>query len=109
MPQTIFQQAHHAAGSAPDTTPLEIDFNPPCMVIDLMILNNQALVAFSSDGIYFSSQRLFVAGTIASLNLQVQAMRIVNQTAGNAAQYDVTGYYSPVEVVGVPFQPWTKV
>jgi hypothetical protein len=108
MPQTVFQQSHHAYGTAPDNTPAQIDFNPPCMVLDLLILNANALVAFSSDGVFFSSLRLFVAGTIGSFNLKVQSMRIVNQTAGQVATYDVTGYYSPLEITGTPFEPVSK-
>lgn len=108
MPLTVFEQSHHAAGTAPDNTPLEIDFNPPCLVIDLLILNQNALVSFTSDGSFWSTPRLFVAGTIASLNLLVQGMRIVNQTAGQTATYDITGYFSPIEITGAPFNPVSK-
>lgn len=109
MPLTVFQIAHHAAGNAPNTTPQQIDFNPPCMRFDLFIFDNPALVSFSSDGIFFSTAREFSAGLAASLDQLVQSVRIVNKTNGSVARYDFTGYYSPVEIAGGAFNPVGKV
>lgn len=103
MPLTIFRQSHHAAGTAPDTNPLQLDFSPPVMRLDLSIFDNPVLVAFSSDGVYFSTEREFPAGMISSLDLLVGSMRIRNKTALSPGRYDATGYYSPIEIVGEPF------
>src|SRR5215475_3821528 len=103
MPLTVFQQSHHAAGNAPDTNPLEIEFFPPAMRLDLSIFDNIALVAFSADGRVFSTERELPAGLISSLDLYVRKMRIRNKTVASVARYDATAYYSPLEVVGVPF------
>lgn len=103
MPQTIFKQSHHLAGNAPDTNPSQFDLQPSALVIDISIFDNSALISFSSDGIFFSTEREFPAGIIASLNLLTQSVRIRNKTAASVARYDITAYYSPIEVEGVPF------
>ncbi len=105
MPLTIFTLTHHAAGSAPDTTPREIQFNPPAMRIDIAIFDQAALVSFSSDGTFYSTEREFPAGLFSSLDQMVRSLRIRNKTALSIARYDVTAFYSPREVVGTPFVP----
>lgn len=107
MPLTIFRLAHHLAGTAPDTTPSEFEFNPPVMRLDVAIFTNDALLSFSADGVFFSTERRFPAGVIASLDQQVKKLRIRNRVALSNADYDITGFYSPVEVVGTPFEPTT--
>lgn len=103
MPQTIYKQAHHAAGNAPDTTPLQIDLDPPALRLDLAIFDQTALVSFSSDGIYFTTEREMPGGVIASLDMLVQSIRIRNKTALSTARYDINGFFSPIEIVGVPY------
>lgn len=103
MPQTIFQQAHHAAGNAPDTTPLQIDLNPPALRLDIAIFDNIALVAFSSDGIFFTTEREMPAGVLSSLDFFVQSIRIRNKTVASIARYDINAFYSPMEIVGKPY------
>lgn len=107
MPLTVFELAHHAAGNATDTTPVTIDFNPPAMRLDIAIFDASALVSFSADGIFFSTEREFPAGLFASLDQKVRTLRIRNKTVAAIARYDFNAYYSPFEVVGVPFQPIT--
>ncbi len=104
MPLTIFTLAHHAAGSAPDTTPRQIDFQPPALVLDIAIFDNVALIAFSSDGIFFSTEREFPAGVISSLNQKVQSLRIRNKVVLSIARFDFNAFYSPVEIVGRPYE-----
>ncbi len=105
MPLTIFSLTHHAAGTAPDTTPRQLDFNPPAMRIDIAIFTNDALISFSSDGIFYSTERRFSAGIIASLDQKVQSLRIRNRVVLAPADYDINAFYSPIEVVGKEFQP----
>lgn len=105
MPQTIYTQSHHAAGSAPDTTPLQIDLQPQALRLDIAIFDQSALLSFSSDGIFFSTEREFPAGIISSQDLLVQSVRIRNKTVASTARYDITAYYSPIEVVGNAFVP----
>ncbi len=105
MPLTIFSLTHHAAGSAPDTTPRQLDFNPPAMRMDIAIFDNVAMISFSSDGIFYSTEREFPAGIIASLDQKVQSLRIRNKVALSVARYDLNAFYSPLEVVGREFQP----
>lgn len=105
MPQTIYKQSHHAAGSAPDTTPLQIDLQPSALRIDIAIFDNSALIAFSSDGIFFSTEREFPGGIISSQDLLCQSLRIRNKTAASVARYDITAFYSAIEVVGETFVP----
>ena len=105
MPLTVFTLTHHAAGSAPDTTPRQIDLQPPAMRFDGAIFDNPALMSFSSDGIFYSTEREISAGVFFSLDQKVQSFRIRNKTVASVARYDITGYYSPREVVGVPFEP----
>jgi hypothetical protein len=104
MPQTIYQQAHHAAGNAPDTTPLQIDLQPPALRLDIAIFDQSALVALSSDGVFFSTEREFPGGIIASLDMLVQSIRIRNKTVASIARYDINGFFSPIEIVGAPYQ-----
>jgi hypothetical protein len=101
---TIFTLTHHAAGSAPDTTPLQINFNPPALRLDIAIFDNVALIAFSSDGTFFSTEREFPAGVLASLDQRVQSVRIRNKVALSIARYDLNGFYSPVEITGRPYE-----
>jgi hypothetical protein len=105
MPQTIYKQSHHLAGSAPDTTPSQFDLKPQALRLDIAIFDNVALVSFSDDGIFFSTEREFPAGIITSLDLLCQSVRIRNKVPASVARYDITAFYSPVEVVGVPFSP----
>ncbi len=105
MPLTVFTLAHHLAGTAPDTTPREFEFNPPAMVIDIAIFTNDALISFSADGVFFSTERRFPAGVISSLNQVVRRMRIRNRVVAANADYDINAFYAPQEVVGTPFQP----
>jgi hypothetical protein len=105
MPLTIFNQSAHGAGNAPDTTPLDIDLNPPAMRLDLAIFDNSALVSFSADGRNFGTERELPAGVISSLDILVRKMRIRNKTVASVARYDFTAYYDPIEIVGRPFQP----
>lgn len=100
---TIFEQSHHATGTAPDTPPLVINFRPRALVLDILITGNDARIQFSSDGTHFSSARLFPAGLVASLNQLVAAVAISNAVAGNDALFDITGFYNPIEITGVPF------
>ncbi len=104
MPLTIFTLTHHAAGSAPDTTPRQIDFQPPALRLDIAIFDNVALISFSSDGIFYSTEREFPAGLVASLDQRVQSIRIRNKVVLSIARYDLNAFYSPVEVVGRPFE-----
>lgn len=103
MPQTIYTQAHHLAGSAPDTTPREFLLNPPALRLDLFIRDNDALISFSADGRFWTTERELAAGMIASLDQLVSGIRIRNRVALSVARYDITGFYSPLEVVGRPF------
>jgi hypothetical protein len=102
MPQTIYRTFHHLAGSAPDTTPRQLDLQPLAMRIDIAIFDFPALVAFSDDGIFFSTEREFPAGVLSSLDQLVQSVRIRNKTVASIARYDINGFYSPVEIVGAP-------
>lgn len=105
MPQTIYQQSHHAAGNAPDTNPLQIDLQPSALRLDISVFDQSALIAFSPNGIFFSTEREFPAGIIASLDQLVQSIRIRNKTAASIARYDITAYYDATEIVGKPFVP----
>jgi hypothetical protein len=105
MPLTVFTLTHHAAGSAPDTTPRQIDFNPPAMRFDGAIFDNPVLMSFTSDGIFYSTERELSAGLFFSLDQKVQSIRVRNKTVASIGRYDLTAYYSPREVVGVPFVP----
>lgn len=103
MPLTVFHQHHHLAGNAPDTTPTTFDLNPPALRFDLAIFDNIALVAFSDDGIHFSTEREFPAGVLSSLDIIVRKFTIRNKTALSVARFDVTAFYDAVEIVGRPF------
>ena len=109
MPLTTFQQAHHAAGSAPDNVPVTIEFEPACMRIDLGVFDNSALISFSSDKIFYGTEREFPGGLFLSLDEWVNAVRIRNKLAGSVARYDITGYYNPIEIVGEPPQQIMKL
>jgi hypothetical protein len=67
------------------------------------VFDFSALVAFSSDGIYFTSEREMPAGVIASLDFLVQSIRIRNKVALSIARYDINAFFSPVEIVGLPY------
>ncbi len=103
MPQTIYQLTHHAAGNAPDNLPLKIDLNPPALRIDIGIFDNVALITFSADGIHFLTEREFPAGVLSSLDQLVASFLIRNKTVASVARYDVTAFYSPLEIVGEPY------
>ncbi len=105
MPLTVFTLSQHAAGSAPDTVPRRIDFWPPVMRFDGAIFDNPVLMSFSSDGIFFSTERELSAGLFFSIDQKVQTITVRNKTVASIGRYDLTGYYSPREVVGVPFEP----
>lgn len=105
MPITIYTQSHHAAGNAPDTNPLQIDLQPQALRLDIAIFDNTALISFSADGIFFTTEREFPAGIIASLDQLVQSVRIRNKVVASVSRYDINGYYNAIEVVGKPFVP----
>src|SRR6266704_3012638 len=67
-------------------------------------IDTPALMAFSSDGIFYSTERELAAGLFFSIDQKVQSIRVRNKTVAAIARYDLTGYYSPREVVGVPFE-----
>ena len=96
----IFGDLMHFAGTAPDTTPATLDVNPEAMRLDLAIFDNTALVQFSKDGRNFSSPREFPAGIIASLDLRVRKIAIVNKTVASPARYDITAYFDPILIQG---------
>jgi hypothetical protein len=100
MPLTIFANQHHAAGNAPDTNPINLDFNPPALRLDFAIFDNSALVSYSSNGLQFTTEREFPAGVLSSIDMQVRVLRVRNKTVASVARYDATGYYDPVEIVG---------
>ena len=100
MPITIFRQQHHDAGSAPDTNPLQLEFNPPAFRLDFAIFDNSALVSYSSNGRTFTTEREFSAGLFGSIDMLIRYIRIRNKTVASVARYDFTGYYEPVEIVG---------
>lgn len=100
MPLTSFTQAHHAAGTAPDTVPMLIEFEPACMRIDLGVFDNSALISFSSDKIFYGTERELPAGIFLSLDEWVHAIRIRNKVVASPARFDITGYYNPIEIIG---------
>lgn len=101
MPLTSFMQTHHAAGIAPDTVPLTIEFEPPAMRFDVGIFDNSALISFSADKIFYTTERELPAGVFFSLDQWVHGIRIRNKSAGLPARYDFSAYYNPVEIVGI--------
>jgi hypothetical protein len=109
MTLTSFQQTHHAAGIAPDTVPMLMEFEPPCMRIDIGVFDNTLLISFSSDKIFYGTERELPAGIFLSLDEWVHAVRIRNKVPGSAARFDLTGYYNPVEIIGEAPQPIMKV
>lgn len=100
MPLTIFQNQHHAAGSAPDTNPLNLEFNPPAMRLDFSIFDNTALISYSPDGFHFTTEREIPAGVLGSIDMLIRVFRVRNKTVASVSRYDLTAYYSPVEIVG---------
>lgn len=102
MPLTVFSNAWHLAGSAADADK-DIDVNPAALRLDFAILDNPAMLAFSTDGIVFLSPREVSGGVFASVDLVVRKIRIRNKTAGVVARYDFTGYFSPIEITGAPY------
>jgi hypothetical protein len=100
MPLTSFQQSHHAAGTAPDTVPILIELEPPAMRLDVGIFDNSALISFSSDKIFYSTERELPGGIFLSLDEWVHSLRIRNKVPGAPARFDVTGYYNPIEIIG---------
>ena len=99
----IFGKFQHIAGNAPDTTPQTIDVNPEALRIDLAIFDQSALVAFSDNGINFSTEREFPAGVLASLDIRVRKLTIRNKTVASVARFDITFYTDPVLVEGRPY------
>jgi hypothetical protein len=81
-------QTHHAAGPAPDTVPLTIEFTPPGM-------------RFSPDKIYYTTERELPAGVFFSIDEWVNAIRVRNKTALSVGRYDIVAYYNPIEITGV--------
>lgn len=100
MPLTIFAQQHHAAGNAPDTNPILLEFNPPALRLDFAIFDNSALVSYSPDGIHYTTEREFPAGVLASIDIMIRFLKVRNKTVASVARYDATGYFAPVEIVG---------
>ncbi len=100
MPLTIFGKQMHLAGSAPDTTPQVFDINPEALRFDLAILDNAALVAFSDDGIHFTTEREYPAGVLGSLDIRVRKFSIRNKTVASIARFDVTAFGDPIEIIG---------
>lgn len=96
----IFGKFMHLAGNAPDTTPTTFDINPEALRIDIGIFDNSALIAFSDDGKFFSTEREFPAGVIASLDIRVRKFTIRNKTVASIARFDVTAYYDPILIPG---------
>ena len=109
MALTSFQQTHHCAGIAPDSVPMLIEFEPPCMRIDVGVFDNTLLIAFSSDKIFYGTERELPAGIFLSLDEWVHAIRIRNKVVASPARFDITGYYNPVEIIGETPQPIMKV
>lgn len=105
MPLTVFRQSHHLAGNAPDTTPTQFDLWPPAMRFDMAIFDNPVLVSFSADLVYYTTEREISPGLYMSLDQVVRSFRIRNKTALAIGRFDVTAFYSPMEVVGEPFVP----
>jgi hypothetical protein len=103
MPQTTYRKVHHLAGNAPDTTPLQLDLAPQAFRVDLGIFDNSALVSFSDDGIFYSTEREIPPGIFASLDVVCSSIRIRNKTPGSVARYDFNAFYSPMEIVGDPY------
>jgi hypothetical protein len=99
----IFGKFSHMAGTAPDTNPQTIPVNPEALRIDLAIFDNSALVAFSDNGINFSTEREFPAGVLASLDIRVRVMTIRNKTVASPARYDLTFYTDPILIQGRPY------
>jgi len=102
MPLTTFRQQHHVEDDAPDTTPREYLLNPVSFRIDVFIFNNDALVSWSHDGQFWTTERRFVAGSISSIDVQVKRFRVRNRTVGQVAHFELTGYFDPVELIGIP-------
>jgi|SRR5882672_4666864 len=100
MPLTIFGKQMHLAGSAPDTTPVTFDINPEALRFDISIFDNPALVAFSDDGIHFTTEREYPAGVLSSLDIRVRKFTIRNKTVASIARFDVVAFTDPIEIVG---------
>lgn len=100
MPLTIFANQHHAAGNAPDTNPVNLEFNPPALRLDIAIFDNTALVSYSPNGVNFSTEREFSPGLFVSMDAQIRVLRIRNKTVASVARYDATAFYDPVEITG---------
>lgn len=96
----IFGKFMHFAGNAPDTTPITLDVNPEALRVDIAIFDNIALVAFSDDGKFFSTEREFPAGVISSLDIRVRKFTIRNKTAASVARFDITAYTDPILIPG---------
>ena len=100
MTLVSFMQTHHAAGTAPDTVPLTIEFDPPGMRFDVGIFDNSVMISFSPDKIYYTTERELPAGVFFSLDEWVNAIRIRNKTVGSAGRFDLVAYYNPIEITG---------
>ena len=101
MPLTSFMQTHHCAGTAPDSVPVTIEFEPPGMRFDVGIFDNSVLIAFSPDKIYYTTERELPAGVFFSLDEWVNGVRVRNKTAGSPGRFDIVAYYNPIEIIGV--------
>lgn len=104
MPHVSFEQTGHLEGNAPDTTPDEFRFNPPALVIDIMIFTNDALVSYTSDGVRWSTERRLPAGFAGSFDQLVRGLRIRNRVVLSVATFDITLFGNPVEVTGRELQ-----
>lgn len=129
MPLTIFEQAHHVAGDYPNPGPDIIEFDPPALVLDILVYGQDLMIAFSSDAIHWTTPRYWPAGLFGSLNLLVKKIsvgEVPNPPTAPVAKgalapakkpgplspaggsgYDITAYYNPIEVTGVPYTETT--
>ena len=101
MTQVVYMQTHHAAGTAPDTVPLTIEFEPPAIRFDVAVFDNSVLVAFSPDKIFYSTEREFSAGVFFSLDQWVHGIHIRNKVPGSPGRYDISAYFNPIEITGI--------
>ena len=94
-------QTHHCAGTAPDSVPVTIEFEPPGMRFDVGVFDNSVMISFSPDKIYYTTERELPAGVFFSLDEWVNAIRVRNKAVGSPGRYDMVAYYNPIEITGV--------
>lgn len=102
MPLTVFRDCWHLAGNCNDTD-TDYDVGNAALRVDFAILDNTAMVSFSTDGRYFTTPREISGGVFASIDFVVRKIRLRNKSAGVVARYDFTGYFSPIEITGAPY------